>query len=257
MQRYPSNAYLLLDDSDGEESYWNMNRHRENTHSNEMHQQRQQKNRKWEIDVETTTTLTEAKWETIKEPYDNGNYWGTSTPWYWDTAAQSYWKETTPTYWDISTSSFRQTFTDQPFWRENLGTVTTTTASPTIHTTGFTTTSAPRAHEVIPDVTEELIWERLLVVTPAPSPKPDQPLALPMKSCPHRFDAVTRGKLRFQKFVDILRIIAVQELKSCKLSAKYDAPKITSFSIFKCQVQLYLVLRENCENLSNFKVINP
>lgn len=197
-QQYPSNAYLLLD-SNGEELRWN-------THERDEAQQQEQKQRQesnafqnpnWKRDVETTTSLIETEWEPVKEPYDNANHWGTSTPWYWDTTTNSYWEKTKETYWDVSMSTYWQTTSDYPFWQQNLGTVTAaTTTSPTnhIHTTDLTTTTTPSVHAV-PDVTEDLIWGRLFVVTPAPSSKLHQPLALPMKTCPHRFDAVTRGKL--------------------------------------------------------------
>uniref|UniRef100_A0A8R1XZP4 Uncharacterized protein n=1 Tax=Onchocerca volvulus TaxID=6282 RepID=A0A8R1XZP4_ONCVO len=210
VQRYPNNAYLLLDDNDDVESYWNMNRHHK-TYSDEVQQEqqrdKQQKRRQevnrfenldWESDIETTTILTETKWEAIKEePYDDGNFWQTSASWYWDAITESYWKETTPTDWDSSTSNFWQTSTDSPpYWEQNVETATTTTTattSSTAHTTSFSTTSAPPVHEKAPDFTEDLLWGRLFVVTPTPSLKSHQPLALPMKTCPHRFDAITRA----------------------------------------------------------------
>uniref|UniRef100_A0A0R3RQ54 Olfactomedin-like domain-containing protein n=1 Tax=Elaeophora elaphi TaxID=1147741 RepID=A0A0R3RQ54_9BILA len=189
VHRYPQNAYLLLEDNDGDEPGWNLNRH------GEMQQQESNRfqNPSWEVDMETTTSLIEADWETVTESYDNHNYWRGSTSWYWDTTRQPYWTETTP-YWDVSTSRYQQTTTDYPFWRRNMETETTnTTTLPTTTTTYFTTTGAPSVHEVTPDVTEELIWGRLLVVTPSPPPKLHHPLALPIKTCPHRFDAVTRA----------------------------------------------------------------
>ncbi|CAG9533130.1 unnamed protein product [Cercopithifilaria johnstoni] len=195
VQRYPNNAYLLLDDSDGEESRWDMNRHDEiQQQGQQQQQQRQQQksngfqNHRWEIEVETTTPLIKAEWETVKEPYDSDNYWRTSTSRYWDTTTQSYWKETSPKYWDIATSRYWQTTTNDPFWQQIVE--TGTTAAPTTYTT-ITPTSV---HEVASDTTEDLIWGQLFIVTPTPpAPKLHQPLALPVEICPHRFDAVTRA----------------------------------------------------------------
>uniref|UniRef100_A0A183HAK8 Bulb-type lectin domain-containing protein n=1 Tax=Onchocerca flexuosa TaxID=387005 RepID=A0A183HAK8_9BILA len=210
VRRYPNNAYLLLDNNDDVESHWNVNRHRK-TYSDEVQQERQrqqqQKRREeanrfgnfdWESDVEATTILTGIEWETIKgQPYDDGNFWQTSASWYWDATTESYWKETTPTDWDSSTSNFWQTFNNSlPYWEQNIETATTTTTtttSSTAHTTSFTTTSAPLVHGKAADITEDLLWGRLFVVTPTPSLKLNQPLALPMKTCPHRFDAITRA----------------------------------------------------------------
>ncbi|EJD73639.1 hypothetical protein LOAG_18947 [Loa loa] len=201
VQRYPGNAYFLLDDTDGDdESQWNVNRYRENDNDDiqqQQQQQQQESNPRFEnLNRETTTTSSEAKWGTVKESYDDHvNYWETTTSWYWNTTPkQSYQKEITPTYRDISGSSFWQTSTNYPFWRENIETITTTnTTLPIAHTTVSTTTSASSIHEVASDVTEEFIWGRLFIVTPTSSSKLNQPLALPMKTCPHRFDAVTRA----------------------------------------------------------------
>ncbi|VDM10311.1 unnamed protein product [Wuchereria bancrofti] len=194
VRQYPNNAYLLLDDNDGDELQWNLNMYRE-TVTDKMQKQKQQEeesrrfeNSRWEADMElattTTTTLIKTEWEKIKKSYNGSNNWESSTLWYWDTSTNH------PTYWDTSmTSNFWQTSTKEPFWRQNIETVITTTTttaiSPIIDSIAFKTTSAAP----VPDVTEEFIW----VATPVSSPKSHQPIALPIKSCPHRFDAVTRA----------------------------------------------------------------
>ncbi|KAL3984628.1 hypothetical protein ACH3XW_35315 [Acanthocheilonema viteae] len=180
VKRYPSNAYLLMDDSDGEELQWNVNRHDEVQQQQQQQEQQQQsngfQNPDRETDVETTTLLMEAEWEAVKERYDSDNYRRTSA---------------TQSYGDISTSNNWQTSTDYPFWQQSMETATTTTTtSSSTHITDLTTTTASL---MVPDATEDLIWGRLFIGTPTQSPKLHQPLALPMKTCPHRFDAVTRA----------------------------------------------------------------
>lgn len=191
VRQYPNNAFLLLDDNDGDELQWNINMYRESD-TDKMQKQQQQsgrfENSRWEADTELATTTVKTEWENIKKSYNGSNHWESSTLWYWDTS-------TNPTYWHTSvTSNSWQTTTKHPLWRQNIETVITTTTTTTSPITDsiivFTTTSTPP----VPDVTEEeFIWERLQVATPGTSPKPNQPLALPMKNCPHRFDAVTRA----------------------------------------------------------------
>ncbi|VDN85285.1 unnamed protein product [Brugia pahangi] len=195
VRQYPNNAFLLLDDNDGDELQWNINMYRESDIDKMKKQQQQSgrlENSRWEADRELATTkLIKTEWENIKKSYNGSNHWESSTLWYWDTS-------TNPTYWHTSmTSNSWQTSTKHPLWRQNIETVITTTTATTTTTSPitdsiivFTTTSTPP----VPDVTEEeFIWERLQVATPGTSPKPNQPLALPVKNCPHRFDAVTRG----------------------------------------------------------------
>uniref|UniRef100_A0A1I7VUY7 Secreted protein n=1 Tax=Loa loa TaxID=7209 RepID=A0A1I7VUY7_LOALO len=100
VQRYPGNAYFLLDDTDGDdESQWNVNRYRENDNDDiqqQQQQQQQESNPRFEnLNRETTTTSSEAKWGTVKESYDDHvNYWETTTSWYWNTTPkQSYQKK--------------------------------------------------------------------------------------------------------------------------------------------------------------------
>lgn len=173
-QQYLSNAYLLLDNSAGGESRWDMNG-REVEHGVESNGFQ---NLRLETDVETTTVLIKTELENV---YDNGYHWSMPTSSYLDTPT------TTLTYRENSSSTFWQTTTiDYPFWDKQTAAA---------KSSAFTATTTPLVHEVISDASEEAIKKQPYVTTPAQSPKVHQPLALPMNTCPHRFDAVTRGKL--------------------------------------------------------------
>ncbi|VDK75832.1 unnamed protein product [Litomosoides sigmodontis] len=173
VKRYVSNAYLLLDDSAGGELRWKMIG-REVEHGEESNGLQ---NLRLEANVETTTAPVKTELASL---YGNGYYWSVSTSSYWrDTIAQG----TTATHRENSPSIFRQTTIDHAFWKQNPNATSST----------FTTTASSSVREAMWDGSEEAIRRKLYTTTPAQSPKLRQPLALPMNTCPHRFDAVTRA----------------------------------------------------------------
>lgn len=213
-KRNPAYAYQFLDDDDGDvEARW-ADETAHAAHWDDQQQQQQEHevvNPVWEAETGAVTPQSsghELEWGKTPDPFD-ASHWETSTPSYWETSTPPYWETSTPAYWETSTPTYWETSTPyyDPYWQEpEISTAepdsywTTTTTPDTTTTTTTTTEIAPTWDAPAAD-TEVPIWRRLFVVTTTPAP--NQPLALPITNCPHRFDAVTRGKF-FQTLFRIL-----------------------------------------------------
>ncbi|VDK35617.1 unnamed protein product [Gongylonema pulchrum] len=165
-------AYQFLDDDDGDlRTQWAAEA--PNT-ADWGEEQQQAENPTWEAERETAAPETEqtSRWSSSPD-----SYWGISTPRYSEASS--------PVHDSYKQEPEKSETEEEPYWFTTTPTTTATTVPIEV---------PQELDKAAPVATEVPIWRRIFATT---TPAPVQPLALPLRSCPHRFDAVTRGELFF------------------------------------------------------------